>query len=96
MPTAKKESFTSETARCRTSGNISRLNDERAIVLGPVESKVVTGSCLPITGPVRFFGVVSIYILQGNLSYPKIEVTRASYPKITAVLQSVTAKRVTG
>ena len=60
MPTAKKESFTLGTAQCKTFGNTSRLNDERAIVLGPVGSRVVTDSCLPITGPGKSFGAVNM------------------------------------
>ena len=60
MPTAKKESFTLETARCRTSGSTSRLNDEKAIALGPVGSRVETASCRRTTGPGKSFGVVSM------------------------------------
>ena len=60
MPTAKKESFTLATAQCRTSGNTSRLNDEKAIALAPVESRVGMESCLPTTGPVRCFGVAEV------------------------------------
>jgi len=60
VPTAKKESFTLAIAQCRTSGNTSRLNDEKAIVLGPVGSRVGMESCLRITGLVRFFGVADM------------------------------------
>jgi len=58
--TAKKESFTLATAQCRTSGNTSRLNDERAIAPGPVGSRVVTASCLPTTGPGKSFGAADM------------------------------------
>ncbi len=60
MPTAKKESFTLATAQCRTSGNTSRLNDEKAIVLAPVESRVGMESCPQTTGPGKSFGAADM------------------------------------
>ena len=36
------------------------LSVAKAIVLGPVGSRVETASCLPTTGPARFFGVAEV------------------------------------
>ena len=48
------------TAQCRTTASIKAKLDAKAIVLGPVGSRVGMESCLPITGLVRFFGVADM------------------------------------
>jgi hypothetical protein len=56
VPTAKSVWFISVIVPCKTIDNTEAPSVARAIALDQVGSREGMGSCLPTTGPGRFFG----------------------------------------